>query len=841
MRTRPPEPPEHLVRNAALERKLDRLLGGRPLVWIAAPPRSGKRTAVALWLLRQNRTAYWFDGRGRVSAEAVLADLAVFAESTGGPADAEQTSIVLERTWFDPQQLTRLDALAARCAGVQLILVDDRTEVAAEPAGRIPDVSASDFALSATAIASTAQALGSGLSPSVVSALAHHYGGNPALVGAAVGGGDVTADHDPDAALALVHSAEIVALATAMLGDIGQELSALLALAGEVPAETVGRSFGEARIERALQLMWERGLVAVDTDAAGGGLRYRLPSGVRERVRAATLPTYLARRADLHRHAAAGAAARGDLLEAARLVAAVGDARAGVELLVRSWARLVQRGDWESLLGILGLLGPDTVVGDPCASAVASIVRSLYHRAPVPESVEVRIRTIADDELADLPLWRRLTIRIAQLGSALGTGRVERARELARLALGEYESAEPPARTEARSVYLELLLVSARAALSDGSLRLGADLYDEALVLSDYEGSHVGSYRAECGRAFALALSGELTRSIDATQRALALRAQHESLTPLSAVELAWVAAVALIHFGVSAHPVVSSQVSQAAEDDARSAQRYLEVRARLAAGRSAEAVAALRSWLSSLERPARSAPLTRQFLLQTLGLALLVGGHAGEALQVDEGADANPSHVPCVSRVRPFALILQGAPREALAVTEECIARGHDHSLLTLPYAYLARAVAFEALDLPGTAVDALRSAVAIIVETRARIDLRTCLGEAVLPVLRRLRVSEPALAAEAELLLDGLSHLDAAPPQRLVRITPKERAILVRLAGTQTIPEIARALYLSDNTVKTHLRKIYAKLGVGSRTEAVDVATRWGLLTEDADPGQS
>lgn len=60
---------------------------------------------------------------------------------------------------------------------------------------------------------------------------------------------------------------------------------------------------------------------------------------------------------------------------------------------------------------------------------------------------------------------------------------------------------------------------------------------------------------------------------------------------------------------------------------------------------------------------------------------------------------------------------------------------------------------------------------------------------------------------------------------------LTESEERVLEELVYTDSRPAIAAALYLSENTVKTHLRKIYKKLGVHSRTEALELAYRCGL----------
>jgi LuxR family maltose regulon positive regulatory protein len=61
---------------------------------------------------------------------------------------------------------------------------------------------------------------------------------------------------------------------------------------------------------------------------------------------------------------------------------------------------------------------------------------------------------------------------------------------------------------------------------------------------------------------------------------------------------------------------------------------------------------------------------------------------------------------------------------------------------------------------------------------------------------------------------------------------LTGSELAVLRFLPSHMTNDEIAAALFLSVNTVKSHLRSVYRKLGVGTRRAAIAQATRLGLL---------
>ncbi|MET7516016.1 LuxR C-terminal-related transcriptional regulator [Streptomyces sp. NPDC005480] len=72
-----------------------------------------------------------------------------------------------------------------------------------------------------------------------------------------------------------------------------------------------------------------------------------------------------------------------------------------------------------------------------------------------------------------------------------------------------------------------------------------------------------------------------------------------------------------------------------------------------------------------------------------------------------------------------------------------------------------------------------------------------------------------------------------DARPPQLVAgELSGRERDVLERLALMMSTEEIAADLYVSVNTVKTHLKSVYRKLGVNRRNEAVRRARELGLV---------
>jgi LuxR family maltose regulon positive regulatory protein len=94
------------------------------------------------------------------------------------------------------------------------------------------------------------------------------------------------------------------------------------------------------------------------------------------------------------------------------------------------------------------------------------------------------------------------------------------------------------------------------------------------------------------------------------------------------------------------------------------------------------------------------------------------------------------------------------------------------------------------------------------------------------------------PHRTAHAAYLRTLLDHLDAAGPTRAEPealadpLNERELTVLRFLPTNLSASEIGGELFLSVNTVKTHMRKLYSKLDVHTRAEAVERGRTLGLL---------
>lgn len=84
----------------------------------------------------------------------------------------------------------------------------------------------------------------------------------------------------------------------------------------------------------------------------------------------------------------------------------------------------------------------------------------------------------------------------------------------------------------------------------------------------------------------------------------------------------------------------------------------------------------------------------------------------------------------------------------------------------------------------------------------------------------------------------------VDALPTRvgdpRLEELTPREHDVLLEIAAGRSNADIASRLHLEESTVKGHVRRMLAKLGLNSRVQAVVFAYETGLIVRGQSPEQ-
>jgi LuxR family transcriptional regulator, maltose regulon positive regulatory protein len=156
-------------------------------------------------------------------------------------------------------------------------------------------------------------------------------------------------------------------------------------------------------------------------------------------------------------------------------------------------------------------------------------------------------------------------------------------------------------------------------------------------------------------------------------------------------------------------------------------------------------------------------------------------------------------------------------------------------HHGTTLAHAFILEAIAFDTFGDSGAAEGALERALDLAEPNGAVLPFLVLnLAPELLERQARLGTAHAALIAEILNLLRGTRPAPpaAGPRAQLEPLSESELRVLRYLPTRLTGPEIARELYLSQNTVKTHLRNVYAKLGTHRRIEAIESARALGLI---------
>jgi LuxR family maltose regulon positive regulatory protein len=267
-----------------------------------------------------------------------------------------------------------------------------------------------------------------------------------------------------------------------------------------------------------------------------------------------------------------------------------------------------------------------------------------------------------------------------------------------------------------------------------------------------------------------------------------------------------------------------------------------------LARGRDADALAAFQAadrLAGRLAEPSLTVLPNRTFLVRTL---VRVGDteRAGQALAGlgDQDRDSG------VMRIGLAALRLaQGKPQAAVAA----LAPALDGSVPLRGRRFLGRSAWLaQAFLLEAIARDALGDEAAAASALERALDLAEPDGMLTVFVLHpapgllerqaRHGTAHAALIADILSLLAGrkLAPPPAGPPP-LEALSDSEVRVLRYLPTNLSGPEIASELYVSHNTVRTHIAHLYAKLGTHTRAETVARARALGLLAPSPLRGQA
>lgn len=97
--------------------------------------------------------------------------------------------------------------------------------------------------------------------------------------------------------------------------------------------------------------------------------------------------------------------------------------------------------------------------------------------------------------------------------------------------------------------------------------------------------------------------------------------------------------------------------------------------------------------------------------------------------------------------------------------------------------------------------------------------------------------RAIKAAAAGQVQLSPQAVAYLasEVRTPEKTEALTERETEVLRLLSQGYSNKEIARNLHIVEDTVKTHVKHILAKLGVQSRTQAVLCATHLGLVPSE------
>jgi LuxR family transcriptional regulator, maltose regulon positive regulatory protein len=630
-------------------------------------------------------------------------------------------------------------------------------------------------------------------------------------------------------------------LRTSVLDRVNGELADLL----------TGRSGGS----RILQDLEAAGAFVVSVDAQRRWFRYhRLFADLLQFQLQAAEPDELPA---LHTAAANWFAVHAFVTDAVRHSQAAGDWGTAARILADNWLGLALSGQASAAGELLARFPADLVTTD----AELTTLRAAYEvtRGSL-EDAERHLQRAAAQS-ASVPADRRGVFGLLIAGQRLRLARkrndvpavIEEAQQLLSLA-GTADAGQPGRGEDARAMALVSLgtaeLMSQRLAEADRHLDRGVAL------------AH------RIGRPF-IEVTGLAQWASAATYGSLAVAVERGCKAIEVAERHGWTQHQALsAAYTVLANVTIwQGQVGEA-ERWLRGAERVLRAEAEpvndvmlhyvrgvleLVHGRYGDALGALRAADRHAESLVTPHPLARQVRALLL-LTLLRLGDISSAEQSLASADASQRGTGEMRAAAAALRLAQGDPHAALRELAPVLDGSARPVTAVQIGALVVGAIAFDAASDPAAAENAVERALDLaepdgiilpfllhpapkLLERHSR--HRTAHAALLLDILGLLAQSNENAFATAGpgrfAALDGAGiRSDSLGPATSLRepLSETEMRVLRYLPTNLTTPEIGSELYLSANTIKTHIRHLYDKLGAHRRAEAVERARALGLL---------
>jgi DNA-binding CsgD family transcriptional regulator len=213
-------------------------------------------------------------------------------------------------------------------------------------------------------------------------------------------------------------------------------------------------------------------------------------------------------------------------------------------------------------------------------------------------------------------------------------------------------------------------------------------------------------------------------------------------------------------------------------------------------------------------------------------GAMLMLVEHGDEAWNILQTLRPYEHHPLCPARMVGQLRLRHGDLVGADEAIRDCEALGDAHCERTLVDIQLLRsAIEYERGNFVVSDVRADRAFITMA-RTGARIPLRRIPAAVLSGIAARAveRRHSPAIAA----MLTEIVEQTAGSKREVESLSARERLVLAQVQRGFTVAAIAAELYISPNTVKTHLRRLYRKLGVSTREEAIRAARALGLEQE-------